>query len=192
MVVERIRTQLKETSDALLGLAREENRLTAGLLSLAERRNEMADSRTADAKTRTALAKDRTSLSEQQAEESRLRTELARERTGLSGSRTDLARDRTGLAERRTDLSAYRSVMASGRTQLALIRTGLALIALGTGMMRYFGLGGWTILDGALILVGITATILGFRSFLKTRRFERAFARRLHDAIAGASGLEQH
>ena len=81
-------------------------------------------------------------------------TEMAGKRTRFSETRTVLANQRTDLAESRTGFSRYRSVMAKGRTELAFIRTGVAFVALGLGMMRYFGFGPWTILDAGIASLG--------------------------------------
>ncbi len=97
-------------------------------------------------------------------------------RTGLSEKRTDLAQGRNDLAGSRTILSTYRSVLAKGRTDLAIIRTGLASIALGIALIRYFGLGLWTLLDGSLVALGAVVTLFGLRSYIVTRSRERTLS----------------
>ena len=80
-------------------------------------------------------------------------------------------------------LSTYRSVLAKGRTELAFIRTGLAFIALGLGLMRYFGFGLWTILDGTLVVFGAASTVFGIKNYIVTRNYERIFVKKLSDLI---------
>jgi uncharacterized membrane protein YidH (DUF202 family) len=161
--------------DLLLKLLEEQNRLTTDLVKLAEKRNEMADRRTKDAQLRTVLSEKRTALTEKQTEYSSRSTELAEQRTRHSQIRTELAENRTSLAETRTGLSGYRSVLAKGRTELASIRTGLAFVALGAGLMRYFGLGPWTVLDGGLLLAGMVMTLYGLRGFTMINKHEKRF-----------------
>jgi uncharacterized membrane protein YidH (DUF202 family) len=119
------------------------------------------------------------------------RTDLAIARTEFSETRTVLAKRRTELADTRTVLSSYRSVLARGRTELAFIRTGLALIALGAGMMRYFGFGTWTVLDGGLIAVGTAMVLFGTKGYVTTRKYERTFVRKLKDFLTVATEAPQ-
>ena len=62
-------------------------------------------------------------------------------------------------------------------TESLQILTGLALVALGSGMMRYFGLGIWTILDGSLITAGVTAALVGIKGYATTVRYENTIQR---------------
>ena len=104
---------------------------------------------------------------------------MAEKRTELSEKRTGLADDRTDLAQSRTSLSSYRSILAKGRTELAFIRTGLAFVVLGIGMMRYFGLGPWTILDAAIVLMGGASALVGILRFVSTVRIQHRFEHKL-------------
>ncbi len=111
------------------------------------------------------------------------RTELASKRTDLSERRTSLAKERNDLASNRTVFSTYRSILAKGRTDLALIRTGFASIALGIGLIRFFGLGLWTFLDGGLVVIGIAVTVFAVRSYIVTRTKESKLNRAISDII---------
>jgi uncharacterized membrane protein YidH (DUF202 family) len=81
-------------------------------------------------------------------------------------------------------------VLAKGRTELAFIRTGLAFVALGIALIRYFGLGPWTLLDGGLVVFGAVATVVGLRGFMVTRRLERKFTERLAPFLDMTADLE--
>ena len=120
-------------------------------------------------------------------------TEMAKKRTGLSEKRTSLASERNELAAGRTNLSSYRSLLARGRTELAFIRTGLAFVTIGIGLMRYFGLGYWTILDVSLAVIGAAATIIGSKSFITTVKYKRRFDRKLKDflLIESETGMDR-
>jgi len=148
--------------------------------TLSEKRTELAEKRTGWANKRTDLANSRTELSTKRTDLANDRTELAGKRTGLSETRTDLAGERTQMASNRTSLSSYRSLLARGRTELAFIRTGLAFVALGIGLIRYFGFGPWTLLDGTLVVLGALSSIYGTKRFITTIKYERRFSKRLH------------
>jgi uncharacterized membrane protein YidH (DUF202 family) len=75
--------------------------------------------------------------------------------------RSYLAHERTSLAAQRTVLSCYRTIYARARTGLAFIRTGVAFISIGLGLIDYFGLSPFTLLDSFLILAGIAMAIDG-------------------------------
>ena len=179
-----------KSAEVLIRLLEEQNGLTHSLLHLAETRNEMADRRTKDAQLRTVLSEKRTDLTGKQTEFSsrsaelaeqgtryaQIRTEMAKNRTALAETRTGYSEKRNELASIRTALSGYRSVLAKGRTELAFIRTGLAFVALGAGLMRYFGLGPWTVLDGGLLLVGTVMTLRGLRGFTMISKHEKRFS----------------
>jgi uncharacterized membrane protein YidH (DUF202 family) len=72
-----------------------------------------------------------------------------------SRERTHLARERNVLAAQRTVAAAYRTIYARARTGLAFIRTGVSFISIGLGLMGYFGIGPMSLVDGALITLGI-------------------------------------
>ena len=110
--------------------------------------------------------------------------------TSLSTRSTEFARERNEMADTRTGLASYRSVLAEIRTELAFVRTGLAFIALGIGMLRYFGLDPWSMLDVGLIVIGAVMTLYGVRSFILTRRNEKKFAGRLRGFLTLDSELE--
>ena len=83
-------------------------------------------------------------------------------------------------------MSTYRSVLAKGRTELAFIRTGLGFITLGLSLMRFFGLGPWTFLDGTLVVLGIAATLFGLKGFVMTTRYARKFSDSLPQLVSDA------
>ena len=162
----------KEAIKELVTLSKEGNALTANLVDFAKKRTDLAERRTHDAETRTELALKCTELTERQTGFSTKSTELAEKRTSLSLRRTD-------LAETRNYLSNYRSILAKGRTELAFICTGLAFVTLGSGMMRYFGFGVWTLLDGGLIIAGAAAVIYGMKGYAATYRYQKTFSKDL-------------
>jgi uncharacterized membrane protein YidH (DUF202 family) len=194
---DRLEEQFQNITHTLVELAKENNQLTTNLISLAEKRNTMAEHRTVDAEKRTLLAEERTKLTKGQSELTRrstdlaeertrlstYRTEMAEKRTGLAENRTDLAKERTNLAELRTGFSRYRSVLAKGRTELAFIRTGLAFVALGIGMMRYFGFGPWTTLDIGIVVIGAASAIYGGSRFITTVKSQRFYERKMKDLL---------
>jgi uncharacterized membrane protein YidH (DUF202 family) len=81
-----------------------------------------------------------------------------------------LASDRTDLAEERTVLACLRTAMARARTGLAFSRTGVALCGLGVALLRQFGAGPWSLLDGTLIALGAAMVLEGFHWYLPGRR----------------------
>ena len=168
--------QLSQILNKLADLMEEDNRQTSQLVKMAGERNEMADLLTSDSQKRTDYSKER--------------TELTREQASLSTRSTELAKERNDMADTRTGLASYRSVLAEIRTELAFIRTGLAFIVLGIGMMRYFGLGSWTMLDAGLMAIGVVMTLYGVRSFILTRKNEKRFAGRLRGFLTLDSELE--
>ena len=194
---DRLDVKFQKIAHTLVELAKENNQQTSNLISLAEKRNTMAEQRTFDAEKRTVLAEERTKLTKDQSEFSRRSTDLAEERTRLSANRTEMAETRTSLsenrtilakkrtdfAESRTGLSRYRSVLAKGRTELAFIRTGLAFVALGIGMMRYFGFGFWTTLDAGIVVIGTALAIYGSSRFITTVKFQRIYERKMKDFL---------
>lgn len=153
-------------------LVKDQTRLSTESTELAQLRTDLSKKRTDWARERTGMATERTGLAED-------RTDMAKQRTGLSEQRTTLAQERNDLATSRSDLSGYRSLLARGRTELAFIRTGLAFVAIGVALVRYFGFGYWTLLDGMLIVVGAIATIFGVTRFAVTRKQQRRFDRKL-------------
>lgn len=162
----------KEAIKELVTLSKEGNALTCNLVDFAKKRTELAEKRTYDAELRTKLASKRTEMTERQ-------TGLSTKSTELAEQRTELSERRTYLANSRTDLSNYRSVLAKGRTELAFIRTGLAFVTLGSGMMRYFGFGVWTLLDGGLIIAGAAAVIYGMKGYAATYKYQKTFSKEL-------------
>ena len=79
--------------------------------------------------------------------------------------------------------------MAKGRTELAFIRTGLAFVALGIGLMRYFGVGLWTILDVSLVAFGMARTVFGVKNYLVTWNYERVFRQKLSHLISDSQSM---
>lgn len=78
-------------------------------------------------------------------------------------------------AEKGTDAACVRD----GAVNLTFIRTGLALVSLEGGLMRFFGLSLWTILDGDLVATGATAAVIGPPGHAASRRRSARFGRRL-------------
>jgi uncharacterized membrane protein YidH (DUF202 family) len=87
----------------------------------------------------------------------------------LSGARTPLAKVRTFLAERRSLLASYRTSLAKGRTGLAFIRTGVSFMAIALVLLKIFGLGYLTILEGLLFTAGALMTFDGIKWYLPAR-----------------------
>jgi len=125
---------------------------------LAHERNLMAEERTLLAETRTQAALERTEMSEN--------------RSGLARLRTQLARRRVFLAEKRSFMAQQRTLLAKARTELAFIRTGVALVALSSGLIRYFGLGWWTVADVSILVFGLAMVTIGIYFYLPTRKNE--------------------
>jgi len=121
---------------------------------------------------RNLMAEERSLLAEKRTEAAIERTDLAENRSGLARLRTQLAQRRVFLAEKRTLMAQQRTFMAKARTELAFIRTGVALIALATGLIRYFGIGVWTIVDGAILLFGVAMITIGIYYYIPTRKSE--------------------
>ena len=128
---------------------------------------------------RNILAHERNLMSEEQSLLSEKRTQLSLESTELSENRSGLARIRTMVAQRSAFLSEKRSFMAQqrtflakARTELAFIRTGVALVALASGLMRYFGFDWWTVVDVSIAGIGSAMIISGIYYYLPTRKKE--------------------
>ena len=81
-----------------------------------------------------------------------------------------LAIDRTDLADERTILASYRTKMALARTGLAFTRTGVSFVGLGIALARQFKAGWWSILDIALMFVGLIMVSEGFRWYIWGRK----------------------
>lgn len=143
------------------------------------------------AQERTSLAYKRTEMSGQRTQLADKRTELAVNRTAYSTERTDLARDRNSLAVIRTYLSSYRVLLARERTLLAVIRTGLALIMFGTGLIRYFGLGIWSIMDGVLIIVGIAMLSYASKEYVSAYREKKSLLLMLNERFPGIEDFDR-
>jgi len=94
---------------------------------------------------------------------------------GVLGT-TGLALERTTLAEERNVLARLRTQMARGRTGLSLIRTGNNAVAVGLGLLAWFGTGstGWTVFNLVLIAGGIVLLTDGLRAYLAARRARQA------------------
>lgn len=121
---------------------------------------------------RNLMAEERSLLAEQRTEAALDRTDMAENRSGLARLRTQLAHRRVFLAEKRTMMAQQRTFLAKARTELAFIRTGVALIALATGLIRYFGIGAWSIFDGAIFLLGLIIVSIGIYYYIPTRKQE--------------------
>ncbi|MBM9519653.1 DUF202 domain-containing protein [Desulforhopalus vacuolatus] len=167
---DRLNEKLQNISNRLVELTKENNQLTSNIINLAEKRNTMTE--------------ERTQRTRDQSELNHHNTDLAEERTSLSEKRTVLAQERTELAESRTDFSIYRSILAKGRTELAFIRTGFSFIALGIGLMRYFGFGPWTTLDAGIVVIGAVSGLYGSTRFITTMKFQRIYDRKMKAFLA--------
>jgi CHAT domain-containing protein/uncharacterized membrane protein YidH (DUF202 family) len=73
-----------------------------------------------------------------------------------------LAMDRTSLAERRNVMASLRTRLAQGRTGLSFLRTGFNAVAVGLGLLAWFGTAatGWTIFNLVLLAGGPARTCL--------------------------------
>lgn len=87
-----------------------------------------------------------------------------------SRERTHLARERNVLAAQRTIAACYRTIYSRARTGLAFIRTGVAFVSIGIGLIGYYGLGGKTIFDGILIIIGLLMIADGMLWYLPVRK----------------------
>ncbi len=91
----------------------------------------------------------------------------------VSSCRTSLAKLRTWLAGQRCMLSTYRTALAKGRTGLAFIRTGISFVSIGLVMLRIFGLGYLSFLEGALVVLGAVMAVDGFLWYMPTHHVRR-------------------
>jgi CheY-like chemotaxis protein len=121
---------------------------------------------------RNLMAEERSLLSEKRTQFSVERTEMSENRSGLARMRTLLAQRSAFLSEKRSLMAQQRTFLAKARTELAFMRTGVALVALASGLMRYFGFGWWTVIDGSIVLIGLTMVISGLYYYLPTRKKE--------------------
>lgn len=121
---------------------------------------------------RNLMAEERTLLAEKRTLAALERTELAENRSGLARLRTQLSHHNVFLSEKRSIMAQQRTFLAKARTELAFMRTGVALVVLATGLMRYFGLGWWTAVDGSILLLGLVMVITGVYYYLPTRKNE--------------------
>jgi CheY-like chemotaxis protein/uncharacterized membrane protein YidH (DUF202 family) len=121
---------------------------------------------------RNLMAEERSVLAEKRTRVSLERTELSENRSGLARMRTHYAQRNVFLSEKRSLMAQQRTFLAKARTELAFVRTGVALVALATGLMRYFGLGWWTVVDGSIVLIGLLMVISGIYYYVPTRKKE--------------------
>jgi CheY-like chemotaxis protein len=121
---------------------------------------------------RNLMAEDRSLLSEKRTRLSLERTEMSENRSGLARIRTQVAQRGAFLSEKRSLMAQQRTFLAKARTELAFMRTGIALVALATGLMRYFGFGWWTVIDGSIALIGLVMVISAVYYYLPTRKRE--------------------
>jgi uncharacterized membrane protein YidH (DUF202 family) len=75
--------------------------------------------------------------------------------------RITLARERNVLAAQRTILACYRNIASQARTGLAFLRTGATITSFGLGLLTYFGLDIFSVLDWLLVLIGVAMTVDG-------------------------------
>lgn len=66
--------------------------------------------------------------------------------------------------------------------------TGLAFVTIGLALVRYFGFGYWTILDGSLVVLGTVSTVYGLKSFLTSMKYGRQFERLLGHLLTTEGG----
>ena len=121
---------------------------------------------------RNLLAEERSLLSEKRTRLSLERTEMSENRSGLARMRTQVAHRGAFLSEKRSLMAQQRTFLAKARTELAFMRTGIALVALATGLMRYFGFGWWSVIDGSIGLIGLVMVISAIYYYLPTRKRE--------------------
>jgi CheY-like chemotaxis protein/uncharacterized membrane protein YidH (DUF202 family) len=121
---------------------------------------------------RNLMAEERSLLSEKRTQFSVERTEMSENRSGLARMRTLLAQRSAFLSEKRSLMAQQRTFLAKARTELAFMRTGVALVALASGLMRYFGFGWWTVIDGSIVMIGLAMVISGLYYYLPTRKKE--------------------
>lgn len=94
-----------------------------------------------------------------------------------SAGRTILARLRTWLAEERTVMAWYRTSLAKARTGLAFMRTGISLITIGLVLLRIFGIGYLSILEGLVLIVGAVMAVDGFTWYYPIRKLKQPHVR---------------
>jgi CheY-like chemotaxis protein len=121
---------------------------------------------------RNLMAEERSLLSEKRTQLSLERTEMSENRSGLARMRTLLAKRTVFLSEKRSLMAQQRTFLAKARTELAFMRTGVALVALASGLMRYFGFGWWTVIDGSIAMTGLVMMVSGLYYYLPTRKKE--------------------
>jgi CheY-like chemotaxis protein len=121
---------------------------------------------------RNLMSEEQSLLSEKRSRLSQERTELSEIRSGLSRIRTQASQRSTFLSEKRSLMSQQRTFLAKARTELAFIRTGVALVALASGLMRYFGFNWWTVIDVSIAVLGTVMVISGVYYYLPTRKKE--------------------
>ena len=93
---------------------------------------------------------------------------------GVLGT-TGLALERVILAERRIVMARLRTQMARGRTGLSFMRTGFNAVAVGLGLLTWFGLSApaWTVFDLTLMAGGGVLIVDGLRWYLPADRARR-------------------
>jgi CheY-like chemotaxis protein/uncharacterized membrane protein YidH (DUF202 family) len=121
---------------------------------------------------RTLMSEENSLMGERRTQASQERTEMAENRSGLSRLRTQLSQRRVFLAEKRTLMAQQRTFLAKARTELAFMRTGVALVVFAIGLIRYFGLGWWNVVDVSILLLGLAMVVSGIYYYLPTRKQE--------------------
>ncbi len=91
--------------------------------------------------------------------------------------RSALAHERTSLAAQRTVLGCYRTLFAMARTGLSFIRSGISFASISIGLMSYFGLSLFSIVDLAVLLAGIAMAVDGVFWYWPVRKEHREAAR---------------
>ncbi len=86
-----------------------------------------------------------------------------------SKERTHLARERNVLAAQRTIYACYRTIYSRARTGLAFVRTGVAFFSLGLGLLHYFALGVFSVIDSFLMAAGLLMAVDGILWYMPVR-----------------------
>jgi uncharacterized membrane protein YidH (DUF202 family) len=91
--------------------------------------------------------------------------------------RSALAHERTSLAAQRTVLGCYRTLFAMARTGLSFIRSGISFAGISVGLMEYFGLSWFSIVDVAVLVAGVAMAVDGVFWYWPVRKEHREAAK---------------
>ena len=163
--LEELKRDLDEISDEIIKTESLKDILPMLTTKYAIERNILAHER-------NLMAEDRSLFSERRTQLSLERTEMSENRSGLARLRTQASQRSVFLSEKRSLMAQQRTFLAKARTELAFMRTGVALVALASALMRYFGLGWWSVIDGSIVVIGLTMVVSGVYYYLPTRKKE--------------------